>query len=247
VADRQFEDSALAALYDSFCGTAERDDFRFYLPLIMQTEAVLDVGCGTGALLSLARAAGHAGRLCGTDPAFGMLEQARRHAGITWTRCDATTTPFHHMFGLAVMTGHTFQTLVTDDEIDESLYAIRRALAPGGRFAFETRNPLAREWEQWTPEQAVERIDAAGHRVRMSHEVREPVRGNTVTFTTTFASDAWDAPRTSTSTLRFLEQDELVARLIAADFAIEDQTGDWGGSPVRVGSPEIITVARRRE
>jgi ubiquinone/menaquinone biosynthesis C-methylase UbiE len=73
--DRLFEDPRLARLYDACC--AGRPDFAFYLPLVMQSPSVLDVGCGTGALLHLARVAGHRGRLCGLDPADAMLEQAR--------------------------------------------------------------------------------------------------------------------------------------------------------------------------
>ncbi|MEK8169819.1 winged helix-turn-helix transcriptional regulator [Streptomyces sp. M19] len=52
-------------------------DFTFYLPLVMSARSVLDVGCGTGALLRGARENGHTGRLCGLDPAVGMLEVAR--------------------------------------------------------------------------------------------------------------------------------------------------------------------------
>jgi ubiquinone/menaquinone biosynthesis C-methylase UbiE len=70
--DRLFADTELAALYDAFC--EGRPDFAFYLPLVMAAESILDVGCGTGALLHSARETAHTGRLCGLDPATGMLE-----------------------------------------------------------------------------------------------------------------------------------------------------------------------------
>jgi hypothetical protein len=44
------------------------------------------------------------------------------------------------------MASHAFQVLVTDDDLHTSLTAIRAALIDDGRFAFETRNPLARPW-----------------------------------------------------------------------------------------------------
>ena len=82
--DRLFDDPNLAALYDLFSPSDGRADFTFYLPLIMAAGAVLDVGCGTGALLHRARDEGHRGRLCGVDPARGMLEQARKRSDVEW-------------------------------------------------------------------------------------------------------------------------------------------------------------------
>ena len=46
--DHLFADSDLAALYDLFCPREEREDLRFYLPIVMEASSVLDVGCGTG-------------------------------------------------------------------------------------------------------------------------------------------------------------------------------------------------------
>ena len=78
--DRLFREPSLAELYDAFC--VGRRDFGFYLPLVMSAARVLDVGCGTGELLRLARRSGHTGRLCGLDPADAMLVQARRQEDV---------------------------------------------------------------------------------------------------------------------------------------------------------------------
>src|SRR5919107_5095332 len=96
--ERQFTESRLAALYDVFYPPARRDDFAFYLPLVMAARAVLDVGCGTGALLRLAREAGHPGRLCGLDPAPGMLNQARQRSDIEWVQGDLASVRWERAF-----------------------------------------------------------------------------------------------------------------------------------------------------
>lgn len=241
--DRQFSDTRLAALYDTFCSWERRSDFGFYLPLVMSASAVLDVGCGTGALLHKAREAGHAGRLCGLDPADGMLHRARRRSDVEWVLGDLGTVAWDQEFDLVVMTGHAFQVLLEDDEIRTTLAAIRSALADGGRFAFETRNPLAREWENWTPENAIEVVDGSGATVRMAHEV-EAIGGQIVSFSTTFVSSAWERRQVSRSTLRFLDAASVSEFLSEAGLAIEEQFGDWDKRPLNDASPEIITIAR---
>src|SRR5271163_3496428 len=144
--DRLFSESSLAALYDLFSPWERRSDFHFYLPFIMSARAVLDVGCGTGAMLHRARESGHTGRLCGLDPAPGMLEQARKRADIEWILGDLASVSFDREFDLVVMTGHAFQVLVEDRDLRAALASIRSALTDDGCFAFETRNPLVREW-----------------------------------------------------------------------------------------------------
>ena len=245
--DRLFSDTGLAALYDSFCPWERRGDFDFYLPLVMSADAVLDVGCGTGALLHGARDAGHTGRLVGLDPAPGMLEQARRRSDIEWVLGDLASVAWRDEFDLVVMTGHAFQVFVEDDELRASLAAIRAALTEHGCFAFETRNPAVRAWEDWTPDNAAEVVSTAGAVVRMAHEVDAPVNGDLVSFTITFASAAWDGPQVSRSTLRFLDADSLSSFLSEAGLAIDQQFGDWDRQPLSGTSPEIITLARRAD
>jgi SAM-dependent methyltransferase len=250
VADFQFSDARLAALYDAFCPWDDRGDFGFYLPVVMSARAVLDVGCGTGALLHAAREAGHPGRLCGLDPAAGMLAQARRRTDIEWVQGDLASVAWPPEFDLIIMTGHAFQVLVTDEELRAALAAVRTGLAGGGRFVFETRNPLARAWERWTPQHATAAQDAAGAVVQMAHEVQAVSGGvlagdGTVSFDTTYTSAAWDRPQVSHSTLRFPGPGALAGFLSGAGLAIEQQFGDWDRQPLSETSPEIITIARR--
>ncbi len=244
--EHKFTDDRLAALYDAFCPPpTQRDDFAFYLPLVLSARAVLDVGCGTGALLRLAREAGHPGRLCGLDPASGMLNQARRWPDIEWVHGDLSSVGWDREFDLVVMAGHAFQELVEDDEIRGALAAIRSALAAGGRFAFETRNPRDRAWERWAAQYSGEVADATGAVVRCEYRVELPVEGGVVRSVSTFTSQGWDRPEVSRGALRFLDADELAGFLAGAGLAIEEQFGDWSRQPLTETSPEIITIARK--
>lgn len=241
--DLAYSDPRLAALYDRLY--PRPPSFDFYLPIMMAARAVLDVGCGTGTLLHEARRAGHTGRLCGLDPAAGMLARARARSDIEWICGDLLSVGWVSEFDLVVMTGHAFQVLVTDEEIRAVLGAIRTALKERGIFAFDTRNPAARAWEHWTAQNAVEFLDEEGEKVRLALEVETPFDGRTVTFTETFSSRAWERPRVSRSTLRFLDAQALAASLDAAGFTIEVRFGDFGHQPLAAASPEIITIAHR--
>jgi SAM-dependent methyltransferase len=242
--ERQFTETRLAALYDRFYPPEERADFRFYLPLILAARSVLDVGCGTGALLGMARAAGHAGRLVGLDPAGGMLDQARQRSDIEWVQGDLSTVAWDGEFDLVVMTGHAFQEYIGDAEVRTALAAIRRALVAGGRFTFETRNPLDRAWERWPTNYSGETRDPDGNLVRCTYRV-EAVEGEIVRTSSTYTSPAWDHPEISHGALRFIDPTTLAALLSDADLTIEQQFGNWDGSPFTPASPEIITIARR--
>ncbi|HEY5107592.1 MAG TPA: class I SAM-dependent methyltransferase [Caulobacteraceae bacterium] len=243
MADLIFSDPRLAGFYDAMCWG--RDDFDFYRPMIMEAASVLDVGCGTGAMLHQAREAGHAGRLCGLDPAPGMLAQARKRTDIEWIEGELTSVAWSGDFDLVVMTGHAFQVLVEDEDLWAALASVRAALNDHGRFAFETRNPLARAWETWDSQEPSTVTNSDGATVRVSRRLTAPFDGRVVSFSHTFESDAWTAPRVSHSTLRFLGRTALGAALEAAGLAIEYQFGGWDRSPVTASSPEIITIARK--
>jgi SAM-dependent methyltransferase len=241
VPDLHFDDPELAALYDLLCPWDDRSDFGFYLPMVMAADSVLDIGCGTGALLHRVRADGHTGRLYGLDPADGMLEVARTRRDIEWVQGALADSAWHCEFDLIVMTGHAFQVLIDDDELRRSLAAARQALTDTGRFAFETRNPLAREWESWVPTEPARIVDPTGATVEMAHEVQH-VDGDLVSFTSTFTSARWPEPKVSRSTLRFLDEDALASFLGEAGMTVVEQFGDWDGQPLGDTSPEIITI-----
>lgn len=211
----------------------------------MGARSVLDVGCGTGVMLHRARQAGHVGRLCGLDPDRAMLRRARRRTDIEWVAGAAASMAWDSEFDLAIMTGHGFQVFVDVDELRSSLTAIRRALTVGGRFAFETRNPLAKVWESWNPENAIDIVDPAGRPVRISHEV-ESVVGDVVTLTETTSGADGVALRIDRANLRFLDVGVLAGFLSDAGFQIEAQHGGWSGEPLHPACAEIVTVARVR-
>jgi SAM-dependent methyltransferase len=253
VADEpDFTDADSAELYDVLNPWNDgpfRDDAAFYDPLVLAAASVLDVGCGTGSALHAARAAGHTGRLVGIDPDMSMLARARRHADIEWFEARAADVArWAGQFDLAIMTSNAFQCLVEDDDLRASLAAVRTALRPGGRFAFETRHPQARAWESW-PEGVMPARMPDGRDLRISYQV-DSVVGDRVTFAEITALAGADGQpdrvvRTDRAMLRFLDVPALNAFLGEAGFEVDEQYGSWDKGPLTAASSEIVTVARR--
>ena len=222
---REYDHPAVAAAYDAENTWGGDDDF--FLALAGETPGarVLDLGCGTGRMTVALASAGHV--VTGIEPAAAMLAVARTKEGaenVTWIEGTAAAAP-SEAFDLALMTSHVAQVFVEDDAWAETLRHLARALSPGGRLAFDSRDPAARAWESWTG------VTSAGEGSVSFTSINELPGGETL------AVD---------STLRFRTEAELRESLEAAGFAIEAVYGGWSREPVGSGDGELIVIARLR-
>ncbi len=218
----------------------DRSDLDAYVAMAVEVAAarVVDVGCGTGSLA--VRLAGLGLEVVGVDPAAASLDVARTkpHAeGVTWVHGDATAlAPLHLDADLAVMTGNVAQVFVADDDWACTLDAVRACLRPGGWFAFETRRPEVRDWENWDVAPTAIRLPdgATATFARTVLDVALPL----VTFEAMTTVGGETIP--STSTLRFREHAEIERDLDAHGFEVVDVRD----APDRPGK-EHVFLARR--
>lgn len=230
-------------VYDAECPWSRDDDF--FLSVVGETPGarVLDLGCGTGRLALGMAAAGHT--VTGVDPARASLEAARAKPGaerVTWIEGTAPVLP-DASFDVAVMTSHVAQFLVDDDEWRRTLADLRRALVPGGRLVFDSRDPRAREWERWNPVDSRRRISLPDGRVVAAWTEVTAVQDGAVTFSHHYTFPDGEE-LLSTATLRFRTQEELCSSLREAGFSVESMYGGWQREPVGMGDGELLVVAR---
>lgn len=220
--DALFGDRRLVRVYDPL--EAGRGDLDAYVAMVGEfgARSVLDVGCGTGCLASLLALAGV--EVVGLDPAAASLEVARGKPGaekVRWIHGDATGLP-ELQVDLAVMTGNVAQIFLSDEEWLATLHGVRAALAAGGRFVFETRDPARQAWLEWNREATYKRVEVPGVGVVENWtdllEVREPF----VKFRGTYVFGSDGATLTSESTLRFRSRAEVEGTLREAGFAVTD-------------------------
>ena len=232
----------LAATYD--IANPPTGDYDFYVKLAGDKPlTILDMGSGTGRLSLKLAARGH--RVTGADPAPGMMLAARAKPGaeaVTWVAGDAANLALATRFDLIVMTGHVFQVFLEDAEIVGALSNLRRHLAPGGRIAFETRNPAVREWETWTPELTREQIVVPDIGPVTVHYDMTGADDRFVHFETHYDFGGGDIVVAPT-TLRLMDQPTLARLLDESGLQPQRWFGDWDGSAITSTSPEIIVVA----
>jgi SAM-dependent methyltransferase len=239
----EFADPRLVAAYDDLNPYEPGTQPDFYAALAAENgaEVVVELGCGTGLVACALARPGV--RVIGVEPSAAMLARARaRNADVEWIAGDAAALGTPNA-DLAIMSGHVAQFFVTDAAWSDALAALHRALRPGGHLAFEARDPVAREWEQWIPANARTVATGAGT-VEQWIEV-DDVRDGIVAYRNCYRFVARDEEVVSPGRLRFRTRAELTQSLIAAGFAVDAIYGDWDRRPVSADTRELIVMATR--
>ncbi|MFD5435119.1 class I SAM-dependent methyltransferase [Kitasatospora sp. NPDC127067] len=238
--DACFGHPRLAAVYDPL--DPDRGDLDAYLRMVREFGArrVLDIGCGTGVFALLL--AGRGVEVVGVDPALASVEVARAKPGggrVRWIHGDATQLPPLRV-DLATMTANVAQAVVGPRDWQGTLRGAFGALRPGGRLVFETRDPAARAWQEWTRGRSRRVTDVPGVGSVESWVDLTGVHWPLVSFRWTYVFAADGQVLTSDSTLRFREREEVERDLAAHGFVVEEVRD----APDRPGR-EFVFVARR--
>jgi SAM-dependent methyltransferase len=244
----------------------------FYTALAQETGGpVLELACGTGRVSIPMARQGFA--VTGLDLVPGMLERARRKsAGLPtrWVEGDARAFDLGEQFRLIFLTGNAFQAFLARADQEALLGRVHAHLHPDGLFAFETRNPRWRIYDD--PAALAAPLHPPGQGLFAFLETRtteEPGQGYTdpggriVRVTKTQAYDHvaqilhwttyrrwWEGAQEQTKitriAVRFTFPQELAALLHYNAFTILRQYGDWDETPLTAASPSIIVVCRKR-
>ena len=243
--DRLYSDPEFVQFYD--IENQDRADFDCCMRLARYTGSVLDLGCGTGQL-----AAEMADRrsVTGVDPASAMLDVARRRIGgdkVDWVEADARTVRLGRRFDLVLLTGHVFQVFLTEEDQRAVLRTIAEHLAPGGRFVFDTRNPAAKEWLEWTPQRSARMVAHPGlGSVKAWYDATYDAATGIVTYSTFYDIPGGRPVLGAASKIAFPKKEALARMLNEVGLLVEQWLGNWHGETYVDSAPEIIPIGRLR-
>lgn len=136
-------------VYDQVNAWGKDDEFFLALLKKSDVKAIADLGCGTGRLTTHFAAANY--EVTAIDPnaeAIGVAKGKASSGAVKWIVGDSADLPAN-AFDAVIMTANVAQVFLTEESWEAVVADAYRALKPGGHFIFDTRNPLAKVWEEW--------------------------------------------------------------------------------------------------
>ncbi|WP_168796570.1 class I SAM-dependent methyltransferase [Arthrobacter echini] len=233
-------------LYDAVNSWGPIGDFFLELLTMTPGARVLDLGCGTGRITLAAAEAGC--QVMGVDPNPTSLRAARAKPGadrVRWVDGTSRMIPPDARFDAAIMSSNVAQEMLDDAELARTFSDIASHLAPGGRLAFDSRDPEARGWEAWTKERSHRIVNLPEgeeeHWYRTTHVDEE---AGVVDFCAhDITPDGHE--QVECQPLRFRSEGHLRLMLEDAGLEVENIFGGYQGEPAGHGTGALVVIAFR--
>ena len=209
---------------------------------------VLEVACGTGRITMPLAKEGY--EVTGIDLAESMLEQAERNSqeqglDIEWVKADMRDFRLGKRFPLIICPGQSISRLLTIEDIERCLAAVREHLAPGGRFIMELYNPsleiLSREEGERSPFLEYDHPDGEG-KVQVDFSSLYEKATQLQHLTLHYSLPGVDDQPTERVRIRMYFPQELDALLKYNGFEVVEKYGDFDGKAFESGDNYQVVV-----
>lgn len=238
-----YSNPRLVRLYD--VDNPDGADHDFFRELVNEVEAprVVDLGCGTGILTVTLAQPGR--KVLGIDPSKGMLDFARSRPGgdtVTWLEGTAATIE-PRSADVIIMSGNVAMHILED--WPETLASIAAGLTERGVVAFESRNPEASAWRNWS-DTGSERDTADGRLIESCSIEGPDVTGRVVMHIRKEWPDDGDIVEVKQE-LQFRSHQQILADLNRAGLTNVITYRNWSREPFTggPGQPLMVFVARK--
>lgn len=246
----------ISRFYDLDVDTYE-EDYAFYGGLAARAGGpILELGCGTGRILSRLASAGF--EIDGLDMSEQILGIARRRLRessiarpVRLINADAGDFTMDRRYNLVAFPLNSFMHLATPVRQMSCLRSVRRTLAPGGTFALDLPNPetsILGHTEQGLIVEYTKPGLLPGWTVtKLRSQTVDPVRQMLqVTLIYDEVAPSGSLRRTSAVfEMRYVHLAELEMMLSQAGLTPEWIAGDFDGGELNADSAKLVVVARR--
>jgi SAM-dependent methyltransferase len=231
--------------------TFGRRDIAWWKAWALRAPRTLELGCGTGRLITpLARAGA---RITGVDFSAAMLDKARvrtrrlpRRLRPALVRGDIRELAFaDRTFSLVLAPYGVLQSLTTDADLDATIAQVARVLKPRGTFGIDLVPDLP-SWESYRKEMRLRgRLGGAG--ITLVESVRQDRRRGLTIFDEEFIVGAGSRARRHRFSLTFrtIAMAAFLERLTRAGFSIDGVHGDYRGGVWTPDSDAWVVMATK--
>jgi SAM-dependent methyltransferase len=210
---------------------------------------VLELACGTGRIAIPLAIDGH--EITGLDISKEMLDVAEKKSkvkgiSVSWICGDMRDFSLEQRFDLIILAGNSLCHLLTIDDFEKCMGAVKKHLAPNGKFIIDVFIPsfeiLSRNPDERFP--FSEYQDAfSGEEVVVSSSARYDA-ATQINHVKTYYQYQSLKEETGELTMRMYFPQELLALVKYNGFTVEQSFGDYRMSPVDVNSTKLILVLK---
>lgn len=232
-------------------------DVAHYVQVCRGARSVLELGCGYGRLLSALAEPRRA--VCGLelDAAFLRLCRdnvaalpERRRRGVTLVRGDMRDFDLERRFERVILPYNALYCLLTAADVARCLRAVRRALTPGGTFAFDVWNADeldVRDLRDAQDDEPLTRVIHEGGSFSVFERCTVPRARDRLDVTYTYVPNGAGKARQQTLRQRFYRSPQLLSLLERAGFDVVAKHGSFVGTRFGSRSPRFVVTATTRE
>ncbi|WP_120002872.1 class I SAM-dependent methyltransferase [Nesterenkonia muleiensis] len=235
-----------AHLYDAVNSWAADDEFFLNFATKDSSSRVLDLGCGTGRI-TVAIAETDCS-VAGVDPHQPSIDAAKTKPGadlVEWIVGGSRAIPFGHQFDVAIISSNVVQAILEDAELASTFRDIAAHLRPGGRLAFDSRDPQARGWERWTKERSHKVVELPSGQSQHWYRTTAVDEANGMVDFCAHEVDAEGRERIGSARIRFRTERHLHSMLTDAGPIVDEVYGGFQGEPVGRGIGTLVFTAHR--